>query len=413
MPSRGPIRVLRLISRLNAGGPARHVVWLAEGLASRGYETRLAAGRVPEGEDDLSSFARERGVAVTELPRLSRELNALADWRSLSEMESLIEEYRPDLVHTHTAKAGFLGRWAARRCNRRRLRAGQRPIRVIHTFHGNVLSGYFSPAKTLLYRALERHMAHHSSDAIVVPSPQQRQEIAERFRIAPAEKVSVIPLAVDLSAFERLPEPGGFRREMGLVASDFVVGIVGRIAPIKNHELFLQSAAVIAREVRNARFIVVGSGKGLEGLVRLAGDLGISDRIRFAGVRTDLPAIYADLDVVALTSRNEGTPLSLVEAMAAGKPIVATDVGGVRDLLTAEWTGDVAARRFALSESPRGLLVESADASAFAQAVIRVVRDGTLARQLAEAGRAYAFRAHGLQRLFDDLDRIYRILLDQ
>jgi glycosyltransferase involved in cell wall biosynthesis len=405
--------VLRAISRLNAGGPTRHVVWLSEGLRERGWETQLLAGRVPEGEDDLSGFARERGVEVTEVPDLSREVRPLRDWGSVQYLEAAIEDFDPDVVHTHTAKAGFVGRWAALRANRRRLRAGRPPIRVVHTFHGNVLSGYFSPAKSLLFRGIERQLARRASDAIVVLSPQQREDIVTRFRVAPPERTFLVPLAIDLSEYEPLPEAGAFRSELGFGANEFVVGIVGRVAPVKNHELFLRAAALLARRVPGARFVVLGGGAGLTGLRRIASELGVAERVRFVGVRTDLSAVYAGLDAVALTSLNEGTPLSLIEAMSAGKPAVATDVGGVRDLLTAQWDGPVEARRFVASPRPRGLLVPSGEVEAFAVALERLAGDRSLRHSLGEAGRLHAFKYHSLPRLLEDVDRLYRLTLER
>ncbi len=406
-----PIRVLRLITRLNAGGPARHVVWLSEGLRSLGYETLLVTGRPAPGEDDLSSFAREKGVTAVEIPGLSREIDPLRDRAALRAVSTRLLEYEPDVIHTHTSKAGFLGRWAARRVNRGRRRAGRAPIRTVHTFHGHVLSGYFSPARQRVFRALERVLGRTATDAAVVLSPQQREEIVGRLRIVPAEKTFVIPLALDLADFERLPPRGGFRHELGFAPEDFVFGIVGRIAPIKNHELFLRAAAIVARRVPRSRFAIVGGGSEIEELRRAAAELGIGERVRFTGVRTDLSAVYSDLDAVVLTSRNEGTPLSLIEAMAAGLPVVATNVGGVEDLLTKEWSGDIASRRFFPSEKPRGLLVASGDAEGLAAAQARLVEEPALARELADAGRNYAFEHHGLPRLFDDVDRLYRLVL--
>ena len=406
-----PRRVLRIISRLNAGGPARHAVWLAEGLGRLGWTTRLLAGRVPPGEDDLSGFAREKGIDVADVPELSREVDLRRDRAALRRIAEAIEEFEPDVVHTHTAKAGFLGRWAARRANRSRRASGKRSIRVVHTFHGNVLSGYFSAPKTAVFRGIERYLGGNASDAIVVLSPQQRAEIVERFRIAPSQRTFVIPLAIDLSEFERLPSAEGFRAGLGLEPGDFVVGMIGRVAPVKNHELFLRAAARLENRLPSARFVIVGGGAGLEALQRLAAGLGIASRVRFAGVRTDLAAVYAGLDVVALTSRNEGTPLALIEAMAAARPVVATDVGGVRDLLTMGWEGPVEARRFFDSPQPRGLLAPSGNAEAVAACIERLAVDAGLRDALRAAGRDYAVRFHGLPRLLQDVDRLYRRLL--
>lgn len=404
-----PIRILRLITRLNAGGPARHVVWLSAGLRDKGYETRLVSGDLAPGESDLSSFAAEQGVAVDRICGLSREIDVRGDLRVIPGLVRLIRSFNPHIVHTHTAKAGFVGRLAARLVN-----AGRPPgsrLRVVHTFHGNVLSGYFHPAKEGAFRLLERGLAWGATDAIVVLSPQQREELVARFRVAPAEKTFVVPLALDLSPYAQLPARGRFRHEMGFADDAFVVGIVGRLAPIKSHEMFLRAAAKTLGAVPKARFVVIGDGEGAPGLRALAESLGLADAVRFTGLRTDLAQIYADLDVVALTSRNEGTPLSLIEAMACGCPVVATDVGGVADILMREWTGPVAARTFFDSPSPRGLLVPSGDARAFANALERLAGDREPARALGGAGRTYAFSGHALPRLIDDMDELYRRLL--
>lgn len=408
--SPGRVRVLRLITRLNAGGPARHVVWLSRGLSKKGYETLLVSGEAAKGEDDLSALAAEEGVGLRQIRGLSREVDPLADARALVSLRRILREFEPHIVHTHTAKAGLVGRLATRLWNTGR--RGAERARVVHTFHGNVLSGYFPPWKERAFRWLERRLAHHASDAIVVLSPEQRSEIVDRFRVAPANKVYVVPLALDLSRFEKLPDRQAFRRGMGFEEDAFVVGVVGRIAPIKNHEMFLRVAASVLRAVPKARFVVVGDGEGAGRLRSLGESLELGDAIRFAGLRTDLACVYAGLDAVALTSRNEGTPLSLIEAMASGKPIVATDVGGVGDLLTKEWSGAVADRRFAESAEPRGLLVPSGDVDSFVLALSRLARDPACRQRLGEAGRAYAFRFHGLPRLFDDVDDLYRRLLD-
>jgi len=406
-----PVRILRLITRLNAGGPGRHVLWLTEGMTALGYQTDLVTGSVPPGEDDLTVLAHGKGLALRQIPELSREVRFLADAKASWKIAALLEEISPDILHTHTSKAGLVGRAGAALVNRRRRARGLPPIAIIHTFHGNVFSGYFSPPKAVLFRFLERYLARHATDAIVVLAPQQRAEIVERFRIAPAAKVFVVPLGLDLSEFQKLPPRGAFRREAGFGPDDFVVGIVGRIAAVKDHPLFLRSAAILARRLPKARFAVVGGGEGLSRLPVLARDLGIAGRVFFAGLRTVLAAIYADLDAVTLTSRNEGTPLSLIEAMAAGRAIAAADVGGVRDLLTAEWEGEITSRRFFSSARPRGLLVPPGDPEQLASALETLARDGGLGRALGQSGREYAFRYHGLRRLLDDLDRLYRLVL--
>jgi glycosyltransferase involved in cell wall biosynthesis len=412
-PDGRPIRVLQLITRLNVGGPARHVVWISEGMRSFGYETAVLAGRPEPGEDDLSEFAREKRIEIHDVPDLTREIHPVRDLLAFRRLRRKILELDPDIVHTHMSKAGLLGRWTALRVRRARRRDRLGFPRTVHTFHGHVLSGYFSPAKERVFRAVERALGESATDAAIVLSPQQREEIVERHAVVPAGKVFVIPLGLDLSDFEELPARGRFRQEIGVAAGDFVFGIVGRIAPIKNQELFLRAAAIMARQHPRARFVVVGGGPGLDELRRAAARLEILDRVRFAGIRRDLPSVYADLDAIVLSSLNEGTPLSLLEGMACGLPVAATDVGGVRDLLTKEWAGDITSRSFRVSESARGLLTASGDADALAAALSRLAGEALLARELGNAGRDYVFRHHGLPRFLADIDRLYRLVLGE
>jgi glycosyltransferase involved in cell wall biosynthesis len=410
--SREPVRILRIITRLNAGGPSRHVVWLAKGLDARGYETRLLAGSLAPGEDDLSGFAAENGVKVTPIRSLRRDPGLAEDPAAYRAILSEVRRFRPHLIHTHHSKAGFLGRLAAGRANREAVRRGAARIRTVHTFHGNMISRNLAPWKARLLGGAERWISHSRlTDAAVLLSEEQRREMVEEFRFVPPEKVFLVPNAVDLAPYRTLPDRSEFREEMGATQDDLVIGMVGRVAPQKNYEMFVRLARAVAPELPRSIFVVVGGGEGLPDLKRLAAELGVGGRMHFPGVRTDLPRVYAGLDVVALTSRNEGTPLSIIEAMASGRPIVATDVGGVRDLLTRELRGPVDSRRLAVSEEERGLLCERDDDSDFARALIRLGRDPALRERLGGAGLRYATAFHGLPRLFDDLDSLYSRLL--
>ena len=407
-----PTRLLRIITRLNVGGPSRHVVWLANGLRDRGYETRLLAGRLAPGEDDLTSFAVERGVAVTPVPSLQRDIGIAADVAAYRAILAEVRRFRPHVVHTHHSKAGFLGRLAVGQVNRERARGGGPKIRTVHTFHGNMISRNLAPLKARILGAAERWISHSAlTDAAILLSEDQRREMVEEFRFVPAGKVFLVPNAVDLSTYENLPAPGGFRAEIGAAEDNLVIGMVGRVAPQKHYELFIRLAHAVRGELPRALFVVIGGGDGLSALKRLAEELHVAERVRFPGVRTDLASVYAALDVVALTSRNEGTPLSIIEAMAAGRPILATDVGGVRDLLTRELRGPIESRHLAVSQEDRGLLCERDDEAALARALVRLGRDASLRQRLGAAGRRYAFGFHGLPRLFADIDSLYSRVL--
>lgn len=400
------LAVLRCIARLNAGGPARHVVWLQRGLAARGHRTRLVHGQVQDGEDDLSPFAYEEPLDVVEIPDLGRRIDILSDWRAFRAVAHQITAFRPQIVHTHTAKAGMVGRLAAVA----RRPSASRP-RLVHTFHGHVLTGYFNPPLQAAVRWLERRLGRHATDAIIVLSPRQRDDIVERFRIAPAHRVHVVPLGLDLMPFAEPPTGQPLRAELGLSDGTFLVGIVGRLAPVKDHELFLRAASLLADRRPEAQFVVVGGGPREPELRSLAADLGVGDRVHFLGLRTDLARIYAGLDVLALTSRHEGTPLSILEAMAAGCPVVATAVGGVPDLLEREFSGPVGHRTFQPSSRQRGLLVGERTPEAVAATIERLMVEPTLRRTLADEARRYVRRCHGLDRLLDDVEAVYRRVL--
>jgi glycosyltransferase involved in cell wall biosynthesis len=398
MPRSTAMRVLRIIARLNVGGPARHVVWLAEGMAKEGVETLLVTGTVPPGEDDMSGFAAAHGVTPLVIPSMSRELSP-RDLVTIAKLWRLMHRFRPDVVHTHTAKAGAVGRIAGLLY---RLTSRRRPL-FVHTFHGHVFHGYYSRWKTALFLAIERFLARVNTDRIIVLSEQQRREIHETFRIGRTEQFVVVPLGMEISMEDRhsclsFASGAGDRQECLSSTEIPTVGIVGRLTAIKNHDLFLRAAAQLRDE---AHFVVYGDGAERPRLERLAAELGLGERIVFAGTR-DVAEIYPSLDVLALTSRNEGTPLAILEAMAAGVPVAATAVGGVVDIL-----GEVEQRFDGFELRERGVTAASGDVSGIASAVRFLLHTPASVRILAERGRAYAAKTHAKERLVADIIRVY------
>jgi glycosyltransferase involved in cell wall biosynthesis len=382
-----PIRVMRVIARLNVGGPAVHVSLLTAGLNDAEFQSLLVAGQIGEAEGDMGYLARQMGVEPVIIPSLQREISPLADLRALRALIRLMREVRPQIVHTHTAKAGLVGRLAAR--------LTRVPV-VIHTFHGHVFHGYFGRIKTQLFLTLERLSAHWT-DVVLTVSERLREELIA-YRIAPAEKIGVVPLGLPLDQFADLDdERGTLRSELGYSTDTPLVGMIGRLVPIKRHELFLEAARIIAAENPQARFLIVGDGERRAEMEEMAADLGLADAVRFTGWRADLPAIYADLDVVVIASRNEGTPVSIIEAMAAGVPVVSTAVGGVPDLLC---------------EGRFGELVEPEDAAALAGGIRKALRSGK-SDQRVDMARQWAYEQYGGARLIDDIRTLYRELLDR
>ena len=400
------MKILRIIARLNVGGPARHVVWLTQHLEDGEFESRLIAGTVPKGEESMNYIAAEHGVTPVFIEEMSRELSP-KDVISLFKIFREIRRYRPDVIHTHTAKAGTVGRAAA--LLYKWLTPGAKSVRVVHTFHGHVFHSYYGGLKTRLFLAIERFLARFATDTIVVISPQQFREIHEEFGVGRREQFEVIPLGIDLEAYaDPVTKRQRIREEIGASDDEILVGFVGRLTEIKDISLYLRVADSVKKNSGSPdtlRFVVVGDGHLRRALEAEAASLDLGDSLRFLGNRTDIDAVYAGLDIVALTSRNEGTPLSLIEAMAAGKPVISTLVGGVRDLL-----GDVKVEEDGFKICERGIGVDSRSPADFTKGLIYLAKNEKLRETLANDGLAFVLSEYSKERLADDVSRLYRKL---
>ncbi len=380
------VRVLRIVARLNVGGPALHATLLTECLNPARYESYLVAGLEESHEGNYLVLQGKSLDQLVILPALGREIRGWHDFVAFAALNRLIRRIRPQIVHTHTAKAGALGRLAA-------WLAGV-PV-IVHTYHGHVFHGYFPPAKTRLFLAIERWLAKRT-DRLLTVSETVRSELLS-LGIGTAERLVVVPLGLDLELYVGAGAlRGQLRAELDVGEDTLLVGIVARLVPIKAHEVFLEAAAEVGRRLPQSRFLVVGDGARRPELETLAGRLGLQDRVRFLGWRRDLDRIYADLDIVALTSRNEGSPISLIEAMAAGRPVVATRVGGVPDLV---------------EDGVTGCLVPPGDANALAEAMVGLLTDPDRRQAMGQAGRKRVIPAFSAERLLDDIDHLYRGLL--
>ncbi|MFH1624602.1 MAG: glycosyltransferase [Pseudomonadota bacterium] len=442
------IKVLRIIGRLNIGGPAIHTVLLTDGLDKTKFDSILLTGSVGEHEGDMHYFAEERGVKPIIIPEMGRDISWKNDLRAFWKISKIIKREKPDFVHTHTAKAGTIGREAAIviRCReslvrslkrllfykKSRLAAHDPQVKIVHTFHGHIFRGYFHPLKTRAFLLIERVLARFT-DKIIVLSNQQFKELCYHYKIAPPEKFAIIPLGLEIDKFLQCEtKRGQLRKELGIPREIPIVGIVGRLVPVKNHRMFLDTVAEVIKtkswsssknavtgcQAPVARFIVVGDGELRGELETYSKQLGIQDDVIFTGWREDLDVIYADLDIVALTSLNEGTPVSLIEAMAAGKPVVATDTGGVRDLVT---SSQQSAIRQEIEDkkasdgihSPgykiyeRGILVQLGDVHGFAEAVRVMLNDGELRKKMGNEGRKLAQEKYRKERLYRDIEDLY------
>jgi len=376
---------MRIFSRLNIGGPSLHVIHLSAGLVDFGFQTRLVVGKTDQHEGDFLDLAQSRGLNLTVLPELGRAIRPLNDLRALFQLYRLMRRERPSIVHTHTAKAGALGRIAA-------VMAGV-PV-VVHTYHGRVLSGYFHPLASLFFRGVERALAH-ATDALLTVSESVREDLV-RLGVAPRDRVRVMPLGLDLLPLAGQLPRGALRQEANWASGRRVVGIVGRLVPIKDLDTFIDAASILALKAPDIRFAVVGDGEERARLeARATSALG--DRIHFFGWRKDTEAVFGDLDLVVNTSLNEGTPVALIEALAAGRPVVATAVGGTPDLLDGG--------RF-------GALVPARSAEATARA-IQAALDSPQGSHMAADGRAAVLGRYSVARLLSDVAALYRELLGQ
>lgn len=385
MNSKKNTKVMRVIARLNVGGPSIHTILLSHSLNRRGYRDVLVCGRVSESEGDMMYLAREKNVDPIIISELGRDIHFGNDLKSFFKLLKLMRREKPDIVHTHTAKAGALGRLAA-------LIAGV-PIRV-HTFHGHIFNGYFNPRKAKSFLLIEKILAVFT-DKIITVSETLRRDIVDNLKIAGEEKSAVIPLGLDLERLlccEKLK--GSLKRKLGLSDDTILVGIVGRLVPIKNHNMFLDVASTVLQEKREAglKFLVVGDGECRQGLEDYAKKLGIEKDVIFTGWREDLAEVYADLDVVALTSLNEGTPVSLIEGMAAAKAVISTDVGGVKDLIV---------------DDVNGLLARSDDVSDYSGKLLTILKDRNARIRLGLQGRESAKSKYGIDRLVEDIADLY------
>ncbi len=380
------IRIARVITRLNIGGPAQQATLLTAGLDPARFRSTLITGSVARGEGDFSPAARARGVEPVVIPALGRAIHPARDLVALARLAGSLRRLRPDLVHTHTAKAGTLGRLAA-------LLTGV-PA-VVHTFHGHVLEGYFGPALSRLFLRIERAMAR-ITDRIIVLSPRLRDRLLA-MGIGRPEQVEVIPLGLDLSRFLGIPRQGkDLRTALRIPDGAPLLGIVGRLVPIKDHPTLFLALASLTGPGRAAHLLVVGDGEERQRLERLVRHLGLGPRVHFLGWRNDLEAILGGLDVLICASQNEGTPVALIEAMAAGVPVLSTDVGGVGDLV---------------AHGETGWLVPPGDPLALAQGIQRLLADPDLRRHLAAAARPVVLERYDAKGLIHRMEALYEGLI--
>lgn len=395
MPVGPPVKIVRVIARLNIGGPAIQALTLTSQLGPLGYCTVLVRGREDLHEGDMNYLADQLDVEPVLISQLRRN-PGLHDLPALARLVTLIRRERPMLVHTHAAKAGTLGRLAvliAYPCRPRR------PA-LVHTFHGHSLIGYFSPRVARLYRLVERLLARYT-DVLIAVSEEVRDDLVA-LGVAAEDRFRVVPLGLNLDRFaldgeERLEGRARTRQELGVSPEETLLTLIARLVPIKRVDRFLRVARLLA-DVDSVRFLIVGDGELQDKLKGSTDAAALGPRVIWAGFRRDMPEICFASDVIVLTSDQEGTPVSLIEAGAAGVPTVSTNVGGAA---------------MVVKDGETGLLVSVDDEPGLADAMRKLAADDTLRAQMAAAAQARILNQFGLERLLSDLDDLYRRLLNR
>lgn len=393
-------RVLRILNRLAVGGPVLNACYLTKYMAPQ-FDTLLVVGEKEDHEKSAEYLTDQLGIQYVTIKGMGRSINPASDYVAYREVKKLIRSYRPDIVHTHAAKPGAVGRLAA---------ASEKVPAIVHTFHGHVFHSYFNSAKTKFFINTERFLAKRSH-AIVAISDQQRKELVMDFRIASSEKFRVIPLGFDLDRFRSNQEEKRkkFRTEFNLADDEIAIGIIGRLVPVKNHYLFLKAIKhVFDHTSKKAKAFIIGDGETRKDLENVANEIGIAfstensaehlHPLVFTSWRSDVDVINAGLDIICLTSYNEGTPVSLIEAQAANKPIVSTRVGGIADVV---------------AEGETALLSDVQDKEKFSDDLLMLVEDDEFRKRVGCKSHEHVMERFSYQRLVKDMSQLYFELLSK
>lgn len=393
-------RILRILNRLIIGGPSLNATYLTKYMAPE-FETLLVIGGKDEQEQDATHFTEQLNLKPYEIPSMKRSISLIEDYKAYNEIKKIIKDFKPDIVHSHAAKSGALGRLAAHACNV--------PV-IVHTFHGHVFHSYFNKFKTNLFIQIERYLAK-KSNGIVAISDIQKNELSYIYKICPPEKIKVIPLGLDLDKFQMNQDLKRklFRNKYFVTDDEIAIGIIGRIVPVKNHELFIKSIAkLVSQSNKKLRFFIIGDGESRNNIehIILKNNLEYtyfpqnpqSAQIICTSWLTEVDEVLAGLDIVALSSHNEGTPLSLIEAQAAARPIVSTDVGGVADIML---------------NYQSGLISPPNDSDMFCNNLLQLTENELLRKNYGEAGRHFVSNRFSYQQLVKNMSDYYYQLLDQ
>lgn len=392
-------KVLRIFNRFVIGGPVLNAMILTKYLSPE-FETKLITGIEDKGEHRANFLIDEYGIEPVFIDEMRRSVNPLQDVVAYRVVSKIIKEFKPDIVHTHAAKAGAIGRAAAA--------AAKVPV-IVHTFHGHSFHSYFNKMVSQAFINIERGLAKRSTKIIAI-SEMQKKELVEQFRICGEDKMVVLPNGIDLTKFstEQEEKRAVWRKKFNIPQDALLVGIIGRMAPIKNHVFFVEvvEKCLQACNSEKLHFVIVGDGETRQATETLLNVKNISfnyfpenqnlQKVLFTSWEKEMDYVYSGLDIVCLTSLNEGTPISVIESQAARRPVVSTNVGAVADTMVNEVSG---------------YLIDNFDAADFSEKVCRLIGDETLRARMGEAGKDFVYRTYSHLRLVEDMRQLYRSLL--
>ncbi len=391
-------RILRIINRFNLGGPTYNAAYLTKYLPQE-YETLLVGGAIDETEGNSEFIVKNLGIEPVIIPEMKRAISPSDDYKAYHKIKKLIKQFKPDIVHTHASKSGALGRLAASKLN---------VPTIVHTFHGHVFDAYFSSISSKFYINVERYLSK-KSDRIIALSPIQKHDLSVKYKICNEKKIAIIPLGFDLSRFqENIPEKRNTLRNKYKIADDeIVISIIGRIVPIKNHSLFLDAIKYVTEHTtKKIKVLIVGDGEDKQLITDKASSLNLSfcegvpednkQQLIFTSWIKEVDEVIAASDIIALTSLNEGTPVSLIEAQAGNKPVVTTNVGGIENVVF---------------EGKTALLSEPNKMLPFAENLLKLILDNNARAQMSLYGWQYVSEKYHYTRLIKDMDALYHQLL--
>lgn len=384
------IKVVRIINRFNLGGPTFNATFLTRFLSDE-FETTLIGGVPDKGETNSLHILKEYGIKPIVLPEMSRAIHISQEYRAYKKIKKILKEIQPDIVHTHASKAGLLGRMAA---------FSLRIPVVVHTFHGHVFHSYFGKFKTTFFKQIERYLAKKSTGIIAI-SALQKHELADVHKIVNQEKIKVIPLGFDLQKFQegRIEKREAVRAQYKLSDDEVAITIIGRLAPIKDHDYFLNVIEEVLKQTpQEIKVFIVGDGSEKNHIEDRVNKLNEAypNRIMMTSWILDIATFIQGMDIVCLTSKNEGTPVSLIEAQAAGIPVISTDVGGVRD---------------AMEDGKSGFVVKRENIETYIKNLRLLVEDDKLREKISIFGQKNATEKFGYQRLVLEMEDYYKELL--